>query len=483
MKITLRLIVALIIAVTGVAGIFSYFTVQSEKARLTSDLEHRAWLVSEGVKESAGPLIRKGPSKKLDSIAEKISKGKQIIGVAVYDAAGKTVAVSKELSAALPSKLNILFEEFKDDEGMGAYEEVASKQAYLYAVPAYDEEGARTGTVVIFSDASYIDDYLRGIWRRNFLRIFANAVIISVITLLVIRWSIVGPIAQMSEWVKNLQRGKADEIFKMPEADLFAPISKEISKLAKSLAVAHARAEEEAMLRSHAEAIWTAERLKGHVRAKLGDKNLIIVSNREPFMHIRRGKLVECISPASGLVTALDPILKACGGLWVAHGSGNADREVVDRRNIVRVPPENPQYDLKRVWLTQEEEEGYYYGFSNEGLWPLCHIAHTRPVFRMNDWARYQEVNLKFARALEDTIENETYIFIQDYHFSILPRIIKERYPNVKIVLFWHIPWPNPEAFGICPWKREILHGMLGADIIGFHTQFHCNNFLETVDR
>ena len=261
---------------------------------------------------------------------------------------------------------------------MGAYEEIASKQAYLYAVPAYDEEGARTGTIVIFSDASYIDDYLRGIWRRNFLRIFANAVIISVITLLVIRWSIVGPIAQMSEWVKNLQRGKADEIFKMPEADLFAPISKEISKLAKSLAVAQARAEEEAMLRSRAEAIWTAERLKGHVRAKLGDKNLIIVSNREPFMHIRRGKLVECISPASGLVTALDPILKACGGLWVAHGSGNADREVVDRRNIVRVPPENPQYDLKRVWLTQEEEEGYYYGFSNEGVvafMPHCPYA------------------------------------------------------------------------------------------------------------
>ena len=483
MKITLRLIISLAIAVAGVAGIFSYFTVQSEKARLTSELEHRAWLVSEGLKESVGPFILKGPSKKFDSIVEKISKGKQIIGVAVYDMTGKTVTVSKELSAALPSNLNILFEEFKSDEGRGAYEKIASKQAYLYAVPTHDDEGARTGTVVIFSDASYIDEYLLDIWRRNFLRILANVIIISIITLFVIRWSIVGPIARMSEWVGNLRRGKFDEAFKMPKEDLFTPISKEISSLAKSLAVAHARAEEEAMLRQHAEAVWTAERLKGHVRAKLGDKKLIVVSNREPFMHIRSGKIIECISPASGLVTALDPILRACGGLWVAHGSGNADRDVVDRHNIIRVPPENPQYDLKRVWLTQEEEEGYYYGFSNEGLWPLCHIAHTRPVFRMNDWARYQEVNLKFARALEDVIGNETYIFIQDYHFALLPRIMRERHPKAKIALFWHIPWPNPEAFGVCPWRREILHGMLGADIIGFHTQFHCNNFLETVDR
>ncbi|HZX35263.1 MAG TPA: trehalose-6-phosphate synthase [Thermodesulfobacteriota bacterium] len=483
MKITLRLILALILAVTGVAGVSSYFTVQSEKARLTSELEHRAWLVSEGLKESVGRLVLKGPSRKLDMIVEKIGAGKQIMGMAVYNAAGQSVAISKELPAISPSSLNILFEESEGDEGKGAYEVIASKRTYLYAVPTYDDEGARTGAVVIFSDASYIDEYLFDIWRRNFLRILANAFLISVITLLVVRWSITGPIARMSEWIGSLRSGRFDEIFKMPKEDIFAPISKEISSLAKSLALAHARAEEEAMLRSHAEAVWTAERLKAHVRAKFGGKNLIAVSNREPFMHIRRGKAVECVSPASGLVTALDPILKACGGLWLAHGSGNADKETVDRRNMVRVPPENPQYDLKRVWLTQEEEEGYYYGFSNEGLWPLCHISHVRPVFRINDWARYQEVNLKFARSLEDAVEDETYIFIQDYHFAILPRIIKERHPNAKIALFWHIPWPNPEAFSICPWRREILHGMLGADIIGFHTQFHCNNFLETVDR
>jgi len=482
-KITLRLIFALVIAVACVAGISAYLTVQSEKTRLASELEHRAWLVSEGLKESVGHLIAKGPSKKLDRIIEKMGAGKQIFGIAVYNTAGEVVAVSKGLSDKLPQKVDIVFEEFKDETGRGSYEKIESRTVYLFAAPAYGDEGVRSGTIVVFSDASYISEYLYSVWRRNFLRILANAVLISVITLLVIRWSIMGPIARMSEWMKRVSRGEAEEAFKMPKEDIFAPISKEISTLAKSLSIARASAEEEARLRQHAESIWTAERLKIHVQARLGDKKLIVVSNREPYMHIRSGKKIECISPASGLVTAIDPLLRACGGLWIAHGSGDADRETVDRHCVVRVPPDNPQYDLKRVWLSQEEEEGYYYGFSNEGIWPLCHIAHTRPVFRANDWARYKEVNMKFAKALESEIDRESYIFIHDYHFSILPRIIKDRHPDSKIVLFWHIPWPNPEAFGICPWKREILHGMLGADIIGFHTQFHCNNFLETVDR
>ncbi len=483
MKITIRLIFALVIAVACVAGISTYLTIQSEKKRLTSELEHRAWLVTEGLKEAVEPLITKGPSKKLDRIIGKIGEGKQIIGIAIYNTAGEVVAVSKGLAGKLPQKLNIVFEEFKDETGRGSYEKIESRTVYLFAVPTYDDEVVRTGTVVVFNDASYVSKYISGVWSRNFLRTLANAVLISVITLVVIRWSIMGPIARMSEWMKKVSRGEAEEAFKMPKEDLFAPISREISSLAKSLSVARASAKEEAELREHSESIWTAERLKVHVQARLGDKKLIVVSNREPYMHIRSGKQIGCISPASGLVTAIDPILRACGGLWVAHGSGNADRETVNGKGMVSVPPDNPQYDLKRVWLTQEEEEGYYYGFSNEGIWPLCHIAHTRPLFRINDWVHYHEVNMKFAKALEGEIDQESYIFIQDYHFSILPRIIKERHPNAKIAIFWHIPWPNPEAFGICPWKREILHGILGADLIGFHTQFHCNNFLETVDR
>jgi trehalose 6-phosphate synthase len=258
-----------------------------------------------------------------------------------------------------------------------------------------------------------------------------------------------------------------------------------VALLAKSLALARATAEEEARLRVKAESLWTAERLKEHVRHELGGKNLLIVSNREPYMHVRQGSTVECIVPAGGLVTALDPILRACGGVWIASGSGDADRETSDEKGRLRVPPEEPTYTLKRIFISKEEEEGYYYGFSNEGIWPLCHITHTRPIFRLHDWISYQKVNETFAGVLLDEIahEQEPLILVQDYHFALLPLLIKSKRPNARVAIFWHIPWPNPEVFGICPWKQEILLGLLGADLIGFHIQFHCNNFLETVDR
>ena len=189
--------------------------------------------------------------------------------------------------------------------------------------------------------------------------------------------------------------------------------------------------------------------------------------------------------PASGLVTALDPVLQACDGTWIAHGSGDADHETVDQNDRLRVPPDDPRYTLRRVWLSTAEEEGYYYGFANEGLWPLCHIAHTRPLFRASDWEQYQAVNRKFADAVVEEMAGieQPVVLVQDYHFALLPRMIKERRPDARVAIFWHIPWPNAEAFGICPWQSELLDGLLGADLIGFHVQAHCNNFQQTVDR
>jgi trehalose 6-phosphate synthase len=189
--------------------------------------------------------------------------------------------------------------------------------------------------------------------------------------------------------------------------------------------------------------------------------------------------------PASGVVTALEPVLVATDGTWIAHGSGNADRDTVDAHDHLRVPPDHPSYTLRRVWLSAEEEKGYYEGFANEGIWPLCHIAHTRPIFRPEDWVAYQEVNRRFAdSALEEMQGTESPIVLaQDYHFALLPRMIKEARPDARVAIFWHIPWPNPEVFGICPWQRELIDGLLGADLIGFHIQSHCNNFLATVDR
>ena len=229
---------------------------------------------------------------------------------------------------------------------------------------------------------------------------------------------------------------------------------------------------------------WSPQTLHRLLEERLPGTEVIAVSNREPYIHNRVGGSVALQIPASGLVAALEPVMRACGGKWIAHGSGSADRETVDARDHLRVPPANPAYTLRRVWLTEEEQEGYYYGFANEGLWPLCHIAFVRPTFRHEDWQQYVAINRRFANAvIEEASRPDPIVLVHDYHFALLPRMVRERLPGATILAFWHIPWPNAETFGICPWREEIVYGLLGSTILGFHTQFHCNNFLEGTDR
>lgn len=229
---------------------------------------------------------------------------------------------------------------------------------------------------------------------------------------------------------------------------------------------------------------WTPQTLKRLLEQELPNSEVIVVSNREPYIHNLAQDKITIQRPASGVVTALEPIMRACGGTWIAHGSGTADRKTVDSQDCLRVPPEHPEYTLRRMWLTQEEEEGYYYGFANEGIWPLCHITFVRPNFRESDWHYYKEVNRKFADAVIAQAKTDNpIILVQDYHFALLPSYVRERLPNAIIITFWHIPWPNPEVFSICPWREEILASLLGSSVLGFHTQFHCQNFMDTVDR
>jgi len=231
-------------------------------------------------------------------------------------------------------------------------------------------------------------------------------------------------------------------------------------------------------------AVWTKKALHDLLRRELRGVRVIAVSNREPYIHRRRPGGVECVQPASGLTVALDPIMRATGGVWVAHGGGDADSMAVDQRDHVAVPPDEPSYTLRRVWLDRETEKRYYYGLANEGLWPLCHVAFHRPVFRQEDWESYRRANHLFADAvLEEANGEPAIVFIQDYHFGLLPRILKERNPNLTVAQFWHIPWPNSETFRVFPWKEELLDGLLGNDLLGFHLRYHCANFLETIDR
>jgi trehalose-6-phosphate synthase len=229
---------------------------------------------------------------------------------------------------------------------------------------------------------------------------------------------------------------------------------------------------------------WSKAALHGLLAQQLSDTRFIAVSNREPYIHRFIGDEIECVQPASGLTMALDPIMRATGGTWIAHGSGDADRATVDLRSHIAVPPDEPSYTLRRVWLDKALEEQYYYGLSNEGLWPLCHVAFHRPVFRLSDWEAYRAVNETFADAvIEEAGGGPAIVFIQDYHLGLLPRMLKDRNPDLIVAQFWHIPWPNRETFRVFPWKEELLDGMLGNDLLGFHLSYHCANFLDTVDR
>jgi trehalose 6-phosphate synthase len=227
---------------------------------------------------------------------------------------------------------------------------------------------------------------------------------------------------------------------------------------------------------------WTKESLQQLVAQRMRGFKFIAVSNREPYIHEHRHGQIECIKPASGLTTAIDPIMRASGGVWIAHGSGTADRIAVDARHHVRVPPEDPAYNLRRVWLSTETERGYYYGLANQAIWPLCHIAYRRPTFRGRDWDSYRLANELFAEAvLEEANGYPAFVFIQDYHFGLLPRILKRADPKLTVAQFWHIPWPPNELFRTFPWKKELLDGLLGNDLLGFQLTCHGSNFLEAV--
>ncbi|MBI2019790.1 trehalose-6-phosphate synthase, partial [Candidatus Daviesbacteria bacterium] len=367
-----------------------------------------------------------------------------------------------------------------------------TKKIYMLAVPLRDTNSV-VGAMMVMQNAGYIDDRLNEIWKNNLLRLAIQAGLLSMATLLLIRWLIYSPIKNLVDSLKTARAGGggggsggAPDSKGPTNSFFFRPLVNEITNIRRSLQEARSTASEEARLRlDEVNSPWTAERLKGFVKDILKGRPIYIVSNREPYIHTKNGGKIDYYMPASGPVTAIEPVMQATGGTWIAQGSGDADKLVVDRYDKIKVPPEEPKYTLKRVWITEEEEAGYYFGFSNEGLWPLCHIAHNRPTFRKEDWQQYQQVNQKFADTILAEIKNQErpIVLVQDYQLALVPKMIKQQKPSAVVGLFWHIPWPNPESFSICPWKKEVLEGMMGADLIGFHTQLYCNNFIETVGR
>jgi len=338
---------------------------------------------------------------------------------------------------------------------------------------ALDQNGLALGKLVLAQDTGFIER--RTIEFRNFLyAIFLMMfVVISALGAWMAHWSWQGWLQSMKSVLRR-ERVSRGTVSAPPE---FRPLVGDLRAMLHEMTL-------ERRVQQHSSQAWTPEKLRSLLHDELAGDQVLVVSNREPYIHEQGEHGITVRRPASGLVTAVEPVMRACSGTWIAHGSGSADRVTVDAHDRVAVPPKRPAYTLRRVWLTDAEEQGYYYGFANEGLWPLCHMAHVRPVFRTSDWEQYVAVNQRFADAVvAEARSDDPVVLVQDYHFALLPRLVREKLPKATIIMFWHIPWPNPEAFGICPWREELLEGLLGNTLMGFHTPFHCKNFLDTVDR
>ena len=506
----LRLVAALLLGITLISVASTYFDVLAHKHTLRSDLARRTQWLAAGLQPQIEQQLTMGAKVDWQNVLRALQLRSDQPSMAVVDTDGGFLASTGDgsfLWKSLPKTLlKRALTSGREESGFVKVSEAPSqggknvgargnrgndstsstRMAFEDVIPLRARNGAQTVAVLLLvANADYIRTEEIDVWKRSFFRIMAMVVLVVVVTLVMVRWFLQRPVVRAAEWLRRLRHGEADVEEGASEFGYLVPLAKEVTSLAENLAHARLAAETEARLRDRAEHLWTADRLAVHVRERLGSDTLLIVSNREPYMHVRQGRETECIVPPSGLVTAIEPILRACDGTWIAHGSGSEDAHFVDDHDRLRVPPEDKRYTLRRVWLSPEDEAAYYEGFCNEGLWPLCHIAHTRPIFRASDWSCYKSVNSRFGEVLFEEMRGMKHpvVFVQDYHFALLPRIIKHVRPDARVAIFWHIPWPNAETFGICPWQAELVDGLLGADVIGFHLQAHCNNFLETVDR
>ncbi|MFT4278502.1 MAG: trehalose-6-phosphate synthase [Rhodopseudomonas sp.] len=431
-----------------------------------NDVEARSRLVYNAVQSQIVTAMAEHDDVQLSLLFSAIALDQRILAVGLCAPQGRLIAPTK----MMPSTFSC--------------EKVARSDAESFSTIAIDghrimvgafpiSHGNEKSYLVILHDLSFIDK------RSGEARAFIIAALLGVAVAMA-GGAIIFVLVTLRGWMESLRRAVEDVrtgTGSLAAARDQSAIDLQIKKLLSEVEVGRS-----AINATQIE--WSPTTLQQLLRDSLPEAEVLIVSNREPYIHNRDGEAVSVQVPASGLVSALEPVIRACGGTWIAHGSGSADRETVDRHDRIEVPPDRPAYSLRRIWITDEEQEGFYYRFANEGLWPLCHIAFVRPTFRENDWRLYQAINERFADAVvQEAKTDDPIVLVQDYHFALAPRMIRNKLPKATIITFWHIPWPNAETFSICPWKEQIIDGMLGSTILGFHTQFHCNNFFETVDR
>ena len=465
-RLQLRFLLPLVIILAGTA----YFAVPLMD-RLTlrwfaRDLDMRGTLVATALSDSLTDAETRG--RKLQAIFDRAVQDERLVAIGWCSPGGQVL----RRTARFPKDLGCEQARQVAEERPAAME-IEGGPVHVSFHPITGEAGM-VGNLVLMHDLSFIERRSQDTRKYLIILIATLGGAIALATVVVAQLSWRG-------WVSGahaLLRGEGLLRPMLPPAPELAPLAADLRERLRDL-------EDEYRRMPRSDEGWSAGRLQSLLRTQLRGDQVIVVSNREPYLHEKQADGTLAVRrPASGLVTAVEPVMRACSGTWVAHGSGSGDREAVDRHDRVALPPGEDDYLLRRLWLTEEQEQGYYYGFANEGLWPLCHVAHVRPVFREQDWEHYRRVNQLFADAVvAEARGDDPIVLVQDYHFALLPALVRRKLPKATILTFWHIPWPNPESFGICPWRSEILEGMLGSTILGFHTRFHCKNFLETVDR
>lgn len=467
-----RFVIGLLLGLALLTLVTTIIVQKTTRDWFEKDVDLRAQLVVGGARKELSEHWRKSQSEELRSTLDEVTRDERIMAAAACNADLSLLASTADfptqfsctqIGAHVRPDANSPLDQWAS---WNQVDTLPGGPVLISAIPVIND-GQPLGFVILEHDLSY------AVRRESRTELF---VLIAFGSIALIASGITMLVAQLSwrSWKQEIRRIARGEAPKQPE---FRPILRDVQELVDRMMV-----EKETEMEGGA---WTPQRLKLTLNRHLQGEKVVIVANREPYVHEREPDgSIRVVHPASGLVTALEPVMRACSGVWVAHGGGSADHETADKFGRLPVPPGEESYLVRRVWLTTEEERGYYYGFSNEGIWPLCHIAHARPVFRSADWRDYQIVNQKFADAVcEEVDSDDPIILVQDYHLALVPALIRERLPRATVIMFWHIPWPNSERLGICPWRRELLQGMLGSSIVGFHTQSHCNNFLDSVDR
>jgi trehalose 6-phosphate synthase len=467
MRLSLRFIIPLALTLAALAYAVTPLVDRLTLRWFTRDLDLRASLIANTIEGPLADFASTNDPRAVQRFVENVARDERLYALALCPGTG----TPKIASPTLPKQIDCAD---LDRYATGTGNLIETEDGpLLVSVRRFEIGAGQDARLVLVHDMSFITR--RSEETRTYLFYFfaGMGAVVSLITVIIAQWSWRG-------WVSGLRailRGEGLKVGAPSESGELQPIANDLRALIRDLEAEHRFRDEEQLA-------WSGGTLREILDRELRGQQVIIVSNREPYIHVQQGDEIGVQRPASGLVTAVEPIMRACSGTWIAHGSGSADKLVVDDNDRIGVPVDEPAYSLRRVWLSREEEAGYYYGFANEGLWPLCHIAHVRPTFRASDWAQYERVNRKFANAVrEESRSPDPIVLVQDYHFALLPRMIREMLPAATIITFWHIPWPNPEAFGICPWRDQLLDGLLGSTILGFHTQFHCNNFVDTVDR